>query len=53
LRDRHDADLPTFGIDQPDLGGAYEIVDAVFGLYGSTVESRSSSWRVNAENPPV
>src|SRR5438477_5721618 len=53
LCDRHDADLPSLVVDQTDFGGANELVDAVFGLYGSTVESRSSSWRVNTELPPI
>ena len=47
LRQRHDSDLLAFVVDQPDLGGPDHVVDSGLGFCWFTVESRSSTWRVN------
>jgi len=53
LGDRDDPDLFALMVDEAHFVGANQFVDAVFGFCGSAVESRSSSWRVNAELPPL
>jgi hypothetical protein len=35
-------------VDEADLGDADQVIDAVFGLYGSAVESRITAWWENA-----
>ena len=47
LLDGNDSDLLAVLVDQADLGGADHVVNSGLGFCGSTVESRSSSWRKN------
>ena len=43
----HNSDLLAFVVDQPDLGGPDQVIDSGLGFCWFTVESRSSTWRVN------
>src|SRR5688572_22926441 len=47
LRDGDDSDLLAFGIDQAHLGGADQVIDAVFRFDGSAIESWVTTWWEN------
>jgi hypothetical protein len=51
LGDGDDADLRSIRADEAHLGMADQVVDAVLGLNGSTVESRITTWWKNTSPP--